>query len=102
MYFNDFCLNIQIFWVAGFEIKNLYFSGVYGFLIFIISLRPVSSVVASYEDLELAPVETLPSEKTPLELRGQPRLSMKKLVRQQSMMDTQKTTDGTMQMTYWF
>lgn len=63
---------------------------------------PSSSVAASYEDLELAPVESLPTEQTPLELSIQPRLSMKKLVRQQSMMDTQKSSDGTMQMTYWF
>ncbi|XP_055386650.1 carcinine transporter [Condylostylus longicornis] len=30
------------------------------------------------------------------------RTSMKRLVRQQSIMDTQKTQDGTMQLTYWF
>lgn len=59
-------------------------------------------MTASYEDLELEQVEELPSEKTPLELPLQPKLSMKKLVRQQSTMDTQKSSDGTMQMTYWF
>ncbi|XP_074040268.1 carcinine transporter isoform X2 [Leptinotarsa decemlineata] len=65
-----------------------------------IPLKPEStSGVDSYEDLELTPVAT---EKTPLDAPIQPKLSIRKLVRQQSVMDTQKAPDGTMQMTYWF
>lgn len=45
-------------------------------------------------------------EKTPLDLRGQTakrRQTMKKLARQQSVMDTQKSSEfGSMQLTYWF
>ncbi|XP_028130359.2 carcinine transporter isoform X1 [Diabrotica virgifera virgifera] len=68
-----------------------------------IPIKPVPSVINSYENLELAQAPTtLASEKTPLESTLQPRRSMKKLLRQQSVMDTQKTADGTMQMTYWF
>lgn len=66
------------------------------------SFSPDSSVVGSYENFELTPIKTSPTERTPLDLPVQPKLSMKKLVRQQSIMDTQKATDGTMQMTYWF
>ncbi|XP_056635581.1 carcinine transporter [Diorhabda sublineata] len=65
-----------------------------------IPLRPATSAVTSYEDLELA--EAAPSEKTPLEKDSSSRKSIRKLVRQQSVMDTQKSSDGTMQMTYWF
>ncbi|KAG5878987.1 hypothetical protein JTB14_019642 [Gonioctena quinquepunctata] len=64
-----------------------------------IPLKPGTTEVDSYEDLELTPV---PTEKTPLETPTPHKLSMKKLVRQQSVMDTQKSSDGTMQMTYWF
>lgn len=39
------------------------------------------------------------SERIPLRLR---RNSMKNLARQGSTVNTQKTTEGTMQLTYWF
>lgn len=43
------------------------------------------------------------NEKTPLDAPRARRQTMKKLVRQQSVMDTQKTGDlGSMQLTYWF
>ncbi|XP_052864161.1 carcinine transporter [Anopheles cruzii] len=42
------------------------------------------------------------TEKTPLEVARMRRQSMKRLVRQASTMDTQKTRDGAMQLTYWF
>ncbi|XP_062547711.1 carcinine transporter isoform X2 [Armigeres subalbatus] len=42
------------------------------------------------------------TEKTPLEMARLRRQSMKRLVRQASTMDTQKTADGAMQLTYWF
>ncbi|XP_053661751.1 carcinine transporter [Anopheles marshallii] len=42
------------------------------------------------------------TERTPLELARIRRQSMKRLVRQASTMDTQKTKDGAMQLTYWF
>lgn len=63
----------------------------------------MSSIVNSYEDLELTQVQSnVPTEKTPLDIALQPRKSIRKLARQQSVMDTQKASDGTMQMTYWF
>ncbi|KAH8400447.1 hypothetical protein KR222_000008 [Zaprionus bogoriensis] len=42
-------------------------------------------------------------ERTPLDMSGgrQHRASMKRLVRQMSIMDTQRTHDGTMQLTHW-
>lgn len=67
-----------------------------------VPIKPPPSIVGSYEDLEMAAVklmEEAPLESTPEEKR---RLSVKKLVRQQSVMDTQKAADGTMHMTYWF
>ncbi|XP_029709294.1 carcinine transporter [Aedes albopictus] len=42
------------------------------------------------------------TEKTPLEIARLRRKSMKRLVRQASTMDTQKTAEGAMQLTYWF
>ncbi|ETN64759.1 organic cation transporter [Anopheles darlingi] len=42
------------------------------------------------------------TERTPLEIARIRRQSMKRLVRQASTMDTQKTRDGAMQLTYWF
>ncbi|KAL1399381.1 hypothetical protein pipiens_001183 [Culex pipiens pipiens] len=45
---------------------------------------------------------TTSTEKTPLEIARIRRQSMKRLVRQASTMDTQKTADGAMQLTYWF
>lgn len=62
----------------------------------------IGSAVVSYEDLELAPVKLPPTETTPLENPLPRRTTIKKLVRQQSVMDTQRAADGTMQMTYWF
>lgn len=40
-------------------------------------------------------------ERTPLDAR-QRRPSMRRLVRQASTVNTQKTTEGTMKLTYWF
>lgn len=40
-------------------------------------------------------------ERTPLDNRRPQRLSKKRLVRQMSVMDTQKTEDGIMQLTHW-
>lgn len=40
-------------------------------------------------------------ERTPLDARHR-RPSMKRLVRQASTVNTQKTTGGTMKLTYWF
>ena len=42
------------------------------------------------------------TEKTPLETDKRRRQTIKKLARQQSVMDTQKTSGGAMQLTYWF
>lgn len=42
------------------------------------------------------------SEKTALEVARTRRQSMKRLVRQTSVMDTQMKRDGAMQLTYWF
>ncbi|XP_055550102.1 carcinine transporter [Wyeomyia smithii] len=42
------------------------------------------------------------TEKTPLEVSRMRRQTMKRLARQASTMDTQKTADGAMQLTYWF
>ncbi|CAH1118037.1 unnamed protein product [Phaedon cochleariae] len=67
-----------------------------------IPLRPETSVVSSYEDLELTPVKVTPHEETPFEPKMPRRSTMRKLVRQQSTMDTQRGSNGTMQMTYWF
>ena len=78
-----------------------------------IPLDPVSSHSGSYEslagrntDLEMncaTPMKMSNSpEKTPLELARLRRKSMKKLKRQPSVMDTQKTRNGGMQLTYWF
>lgn len=41
------------------------------------------------------------TERTPLEIARQRRQSMRRLVRQTSVVDTQKTPDGVMQLTYW-
>ncbi|XP_023298252.2 carcinine transporter [Lucilia cuprina] len=40
-------------------------------------------------------------ERTPLDINRPSRPSMKRLVRQMSVMDTQRTEDGTMQLTHW-
>ncbi|XP_076253965.1 carcinine transporter [Rhynchophorus ferrugineus] len=60
------------------------------------------SDIGSYEDLEMAAVKI--TEETPLEPtpESQRKISIKKLVRQESVMDTQKSADGAMNMTYWF
>ncbi|XP_053693291.1 carcinine transporter isoform X3 [Sabethes cyaneus] len=42
------------------------------------------------------------NEKTPLEVSRMRRQTMKRIARQASTMDTQKTADGAMQLTYWF
>lgn len=56
---------------------------------------PESSAKASYEDLELSSLK--PDETTPLQ-----RPTVSRLVRQSSIMDTQKDRDGSMKLTYWF
>lgn len=62
--------------------------------------RPDVSRVASYENLELHQLE--PGEDTPLDLPKQRRVSsMRKLVKQQSIMDTPKDEHGNMKITYW-
>lgn len=80
-----------------------------------IPVRPDNSRSSSYEDLETlnqseielnsgVPTVRPPTvtEKTPLEIAKSRRQSMKKLARQASVMDTQKTSNGAMQLTYWF
>lgn len=67
-----------------------------------IRFRPqLSSATSSYENLELGPMlsdETDDGEASP----ALSRMSMRKLARQSSIMDTQKSTDGTIQILYWF
>lgn len=77
-----------------------------------IPLEPELSTSGSYEDLsrddevniemnQPTSFKSMLDEKTPLERKR--RQTMKKLKRQQSVMDTQKTGDlGSMQLTYWF
>lgn len=78
-----------------------------------IPLDPELSSGGSYEDLSkdnevnIEMNQSIPfkfDEKTPLEgKRNARRQTMRKLARQQSVMDTQKTGDlGSMQLTYWF
>lgn len=63
-------------------------------------IRPQRSDGGSYEDLEMGPLdETKTEEPTTPVLR---KISVHRLVRQSSVMDTQKDTDGSMKMTYWF
>lgn len=75
--------------------------------------RPDVSKQSSYENIDkdqeeiemtdtivTEPVKT--TERTPLEIARQRRQSMRRLVRQTSTVDTQKTPDGVMQLTYWF
>ncbi|XP_058820059.1 carcinine transporter isoform X2 [Topomyia yanbarensis] len=45
---------------------------------------------------------TTSTEKTPLEIARLRRQSMRRLVRQSSTVDTQKSADGAIQLTYWF
>lgn len=71
--------------------------------------RP-SSIAASYEDLSVR--ETVEMREVPevpefassiLEEPQRPSTaSVRRLVRQTSMMDTQRDSDGTIKMTYWF
>uniref|UniRef100_A0AAR5P5L2 Major facilitator superfamily (MFS) profile domain-containing protein n=4 Tax=Dendroctonus ponderosae TaxID=77166 RepID=A0AAR5P5L2_DENPD len=63
--------------------------------------KPSVALSGSYEDLEMSDVK--PGDEEQLEESPEPRrISMRRLARQQSVMDTQKTADGTMNMTYWF
>ncbi|XP_030758429.1 carcinine transporter isoform X3 [Sitophilus oryzae] len=66
-----------------------------------IPLNP-SDTTGSYEDLEMAAIKV--TEETPLDPtpEQQRKISIKKIVRQESVMDTQKAADGAMLMTYWF
>lgn len=78
--------------------------------------RPDTSRNESYEDIDviqrdmelnmmgssiMQPDGMKESEKTPLDARHR-RPSMRQLVRQASTVNTQRTTEGTMQLTYWF
>ncbi|XP_037960261.1 carcinine transporter [Teleopsis dalmanni] len=85
--------------------------------------EPVPSQPASYENLDVLASNTasdvelemkatglsgkrkrprsIIDERTPLDENRPQRISMKRLVRQMSVMDTQKTHDGTMQLTHW-
>lgn len=77
-------------------------------------VRPDRSHSGSYENidgmvkttsdvnLELSGMSSNETEKTPLEIARQRRKSMRRLVRQSSTVDTQKTMDGNIQLTYWF
>lgn len=53
-----------------------------------------------YEDLEMGPLDQdkTEDEKTPVLHK----ISIRKFVRQSSVINTQKDSDGTMKMTYWF
>lgn len=53
------------------------------------------------EEPKLVEEEYVPKPET-VNLRRIPRQSMKRLARQASVMDTQKTRSGEMQLTYWF
>lgn len=76
--------------------------------------RPDNSHSGSYENIdknarnssdvkmELSGMNSNETEKTPLEIARQRRQSMRRLVRQASTVDTQKTKDGNIQLTYWF
>lgn len=70
--------------------------------------RP-SSIATSYEDLstretvEMHEVPEVPFASSILEEQQRPSTaSVRRLVRQSSVMDTQRDSDGTMKMTYWF
>jgi MFS transporter, OCT family, solute carrier family 22 (organic cation transporter), member 4/5 len=75
-----------------------------------IPLKPDQSPKSSYVNLKLDTTlemnETksfkggVPNETTPLDANR--RVSMRRLARQSSFMDTQKNKDGAMQLTYWF
>lgn len=82
----------------------------------IIIIRPETSKQPSYENIDvlqrdmelntlgsslMQPDGLAESERTPLDARHR-RHSMRKLVRQASTVNTQRTTEGTMQLTYWF
>ncbi|XP_070516969.1 carcinine transporter isoform X4 [Cardiocondyla obscurior] len=72
----------------------------------LITLNWPSSIAASYEDLSAR--DTVEMQEVPkamlassiLEEHQKP--SIRRLVRQSSVMDTQRDSDGTMKMTYWF
>ncbi|XP_050458332.1 carcinine transporter isoform X1 [Cataglyphis hispanica] len=73
-----------------------------------IPIRP-SSIATSYEDLstretvEMHEVPEVPFASSILEEQQRPSTaSVRRLVRQSSVMDTQRDSDGTMKMTYWF
>lgn len=82
------------------------------FTLILIFNRPDHSHSGSYEniddiarnssDVKMELSSMNESEKTPLELARQRRQSMRRLVRQASTVDTQKTKDGNIQLTYWF
>ncbi|XP_077300548.1 carcinine transporter isoform X2 [Arctopsyche grandis] len=68
-----------------------------------IPIRPPAATDASYEDLDQLEmnqtfITDLRSENEEIPRRN----SMRHLVRQMSVMDTQRVTDGTMKLTYWF
>lgn len=68
--------------------------------IYIWCFRP--EVLSSTEDdLELETLDTEAQENTPLG-RSRRRLSIRRLVKQSSVMDTPKDADGSMKITNWF
>lgn len=96
------------------------------FILFVLNFRQTLSQPASYENLDVlasnagsdvelemksasssgrrsdrARPKSIIDERTPLDVNRPTRPSMRRLVRQMSVMDTQKTQDGTMQLTHW-
>ncbi|KAL3283097.1 hypothetical protein HHI36_006256 [Cryptolaemus montrouzieri] len=67
-----------------------------------IPIRPDISRVTSYENLELDHLKYEAQEDTPLDLPKQKRVSsLRRLAKQQSIMDTPKDEHGNMNITYW-
>lgn len=65
-----------------------------------IFVRPQRIEGGSYEDLEMGPLDEEKFEEAASPVLR--KISVRRLVRQSSVMDTQKDSDGTMKMTYWF
>lgn len=69
--------------------------------------RP-SSIATSYEDLstretvEMHEVHEVSFASSIIEQQRPSTANVRRLVRQSSVMDTQRDSDGTMKMTYWF
>lgn len=87
----DFCRCVPIRFV---------FHHIAFYVMYILNFRP--DIDEKYEDLELEIVKEEVTEETPLENVAQRRMSKRILTRQTSFMDTQKDSDGAMNITYWF